>query len=378
MYSVIYKRLISVFLLISAGALAFLYFFFLSYSNSLKEEKRAQSKYISEVGIGIIGSFYTLASRGEVSVEDAQTLAMNALESATFGENGYYWINSGDGVLLMQPYTPERVGINQIDWVDSNGAQVFRDFIGKAKNGGGWVSYSWPKPNSELEYPKISYISYFKPWDWALGTGIYLDDMLENIHRIILKASGALLLSFISFVVLVLLLVNYFVRQLEDVAIRDPLTNLYTKRFLGEILPTIINRRQRDKDNLLAIIFLDIDHFKSINDRFGHKCGDEVLAKVAKVMVDNVRSNDYCVRFGGEEFVIVGFFENEEAAFNCAERVRRKTSRLKFKHNHIAFEITISAGVAINDEGESFQEALTRADEKLYQAKHSGRNTVAV
>ncbi|MCG7587599.1 GGDEF domain-containing protein, partial [Photobacterium sp. OFAV2-7] len=106
--------------------------------------------------------------------------------------------------------------------------------------------------------------------------------------------------------------------------------------------------------------------------------GDEVLAKAAKVMVDNVRSNDYCVRFGGEEFVIVGFFENEDAAFNCAERVRRKTSRLKFKHNHVAFGITISAGVAINDDDESFQEALTRADEKLYQAKNSGRNTVAV
>lgn len=366
------------FLLISAGALAFLYFFFLSYSNSLKEEKKAQSKYMSEVGIGIIESFYTLASRGEVSVEEAQFLAMNALESATFGENGYYWINSGEGVLLMQPYTPERVGINQIDWIDSNGALVFRDFIGKAKSGGGWVSYSWAKPHSEVEFPKISYISYFKPWDWALGTGIYLDEMFRNINTIIIKASGVLLLSFISFVIMVLLLVNYFVRQLEDVAIRDPLTNLYTKRFLGEILPTLISRQQQDKESLLTIIFLDIDHFKSVNDHFGHKCGDEVLYKVAKVMIDNIRANDYCIRFGGEEFIIVGFFDSKDSASNCAERIRRKTSRLKFKNNNTTFGITISAGIAINDDCESFQEVLMRADEKLYQAKHSGRNIVVV
>ncbi|MBI9105630.1 MAG: cache domain-containing protein [Spirochaetales bacterium] len=140
--STVYKRLTGIIILIIIGSFAFLFFFFRSYSASLENEKKAQSKHISEVGISTIEHLYQLSLTGKLSLTDAQNLALSLLESATYEDNGYFWINNGEGILLMQPFTPERVGINQLDWTDSNGRYIFQDFILKAKAGGDWVVYN--------------------------------------------------------------------------------------------------------------------------------------------------------------------------------------------------------------------------------------------
>ena len=304
---------------------------------------------------------------------------MKALESAIYGQNGYFWVNSGDGELLMQPYTPERVGINQIDWVDINGKQIFLEFIKTAKAGGGWVAYYWPKPSTKEEYPKISYVSYFEPWDWVLGTGVYLDDMQAQIFKIVTKASGILFTSFLVFVVVAFLVVNYFFRQLSELAVRDALTNLYTKRFLNEILPFILKKNQRLPDQVLAVIFIDIDFFKNVNDTFGHDWGDKVLKELADIFQDSIRPDDFCIRYGGEEFVIVGFFGNEKTTFDFVERIRERASQLVFSNKKTKFSITLSAGIAFHDSArESFEDTLNRADQKLYKSKKSGRNCISI
>jgi len=375
----IYKRLIGVFILIIVGSFASLIFFYNSYSNSLENEKKAQSKYLSEVGIGIIEHFYQLSSSGSLTLFDAKNLAMSVLQSATYEDNGYFWINSGEGTLLMQPFTPDRVGINQTDWTDINGQHIFQEYIKKAKAGGGWVSYYWPKPHSNEEHPKISYVSYFEPWNWVLGTGVYLDDMRKNIRRTIINTSGSFLAVFIVFFTLAFLLVNVLVRQLEKLSVRDHLTNLYTKRFLDELLPTILSKHQREKNLLLAVIFIDIDHFKNINDQYGHKYGDEVLTDVAQMLVSKTRPSDFCIRFGGEEFLIVGQFANKKSIVDCAERIRGAVSLIPFKNKNIQFQLTVSAGIAIyNDSEESFDDTMKRADKMLYRSKDTGRNRVSI
>lgn len=241
------------------------------------------------------------------------------------------------------------------------------------------MAYHWPKPHSEEEYPKISYVAYFEPWNWVLGTGVYLDDMRENVAKKITQASGFLMGIYVLFVLFSVLLVSYLVRRLEAVAVRDPLTNLYTKRFFNEVLPSILSKHQRDPSRLLAVIFIDIDHFKGVNDDFGHKAGDQVLLQVAKVMMKNVRQDDFCIRFGGEEFVIVGNFDSEASVVSFTERIRQALSLLTFTAKKDMFGITVSAGIAVHrPTEESFDETLDRADAKLYQSKKSGRNCVSL
>jgi len=375
----IYRKLFGVFLLIVIGIAAFLFFSYQVFSSSLEMERKAQSKNLSEVGINIIQYYYDLSSSGEMSASAARELAFKTLESAVFEDYGYFWINSGEGHLLMQPYTPERVGINQINWTDSKGQYVFRNFISTAKSGGGWVTYRWPKPDSREEYPKISYVAYFEPWNLVLGTGVYLDDLQNQVSQAISRATGILITCFLIFVSLSVLLVNHLVRQLETQAVKDPLTNLYTKRFLNEIVPSLLSKHQRDKNSLLVIIFIDIDHFKKINDQYGHKFGDVVLTKVAYEIVNSVRPNDFCIRYGGEEFLVVGQFRNEEPVGDFADRIRQNVSELVFFSRKDKIQVTISAGIAVRkDLEEPFDDTIRRADEKLYHSKNSGRNMVSM
>jgi diguanylate cyclase (GGDEF)-like protein len=375
---IIKKRLFGISILIFIGMLIFIYFSYQTFTVSLENERKYQTQNLSSSAMGIIQHFYHLELSGEIKTNEAKKYAIQALESATYGKTGYFWINGGSGELLMQPYAPERVGINQIDWTDANGKYIFREFINKAKSGGGWVSYSWPKPGSKDEYPKISYVSYFEPWDWVLGTGVYLDDMQKSIFRVVAKASGILFAVFLVFVAGAVAFINIFVSQLENLAIRDVLTSLYTKRFLFEVIPDILRKSLRLKDKSLAVIFMDIDHFKRVNDNYGHSMGDGVLRSLGEVIFAETRADDYCVRYGGEEVVVVGFYDDLSAAIRAADRIRTSFEKQIFIADRSEFNVTLSAGIAIyNGECETFEDTLERADKKLYEAKTSGRNRIA-
>ncbi len=375
----VHNQLIGFSLIISAGICAFLIFFYLSFTNSLEDEKKTQTRYLSNSGMGVIRYFYQLSLSGEITSSDAQRHAMNALAGATYGNNGYFWINNGGAELVMQPYTPEKVGVNFIDVVDVNGKYLFREFVEEAKQGGGWVTYHWPKPGTQKDYPKISYVAYFAPWDWILGTGVYVDDMQSDIFWVVTKASGILFVSFIIFVVAAIFVVNYFATQLSNLAVRDGLTNLYTKRFLNEILPSILRKHDRLGKGLLAVTFMDVDFFKNVNDKYGHDWGDRVLKQVANVMMQNTRPDDYCIRYGGEEFVLIGIYDDKSSIVEVAERVRIEVSNLLFSDNNVNFAVTLSAGIAVYaGTNETFEETLKHADQKLYQSKESGRNCVSI
>ncbi|MDX1795506.1 MAG: diguanylate cyclase, partial [Hydrogenovibrio sp.] len=346
---------------------------------SLLEEKKIQTHHLSEVGIDIIQHFYDDVRSGKMTKEQAQAEALEVLKSATYGENGYFWVNSTNGKLLMQPYVPGRVGIPLIDWTDMQGTFIFREFIKTAKSGGGWVKYYWPKPHADEESPKISYVMLFKPWAWVLGTGVYIDDVKRNVYRAVMEASGILIATFLIFMLAAIYTTNYFIGQLNNIAIRDGLTHLYTVRFLNEMVPSLLRKFNREKDLLLAAIFIDIDHFKRVNDHYGHACGDKVLAEIAKQMTKMTRGEDICVRFGGEEFVFIGFFESRESILNTAERIREDASQLHFRCKGVDFQITLSAGIAIYcEQDESFDAMLQRADDKMYESKQAGRNRVSI
>jgi diguanylate cyclase (GGDEF)-like protein len=121
----------------------------------------------------------------------------------------------------------------------------------------------------------------------------------------------------------------------------------------------------------LSLIIIDIDHFKEVNDNYGHQIGDLVLSQTSKIISDLVRKSDVFGRFGGEEFLLVCPHITEDEAFLLAEKLREEISRHKF--DEVGYK-TISLGVAQLKEGDNTQTLLKKADTALYEAKESGRN----
>jgi two-component system cell cycle response regulator len=161
-----------------------------------------------------------------------------------------------------------------------------------------------------------------------------------------------------------------------SMAVTDALTGLYNRHYLDAHLQNMVtNCLQNNKP--ISLLIMDMDHFKSVNDTYGHDVGDEVLKQLAKHIVATVRSSDLAARIGGEEFVILMPEADARAAFGLAERLRQSVERTPFKISHAVGEIqkTLSIGLSsLNFSGDTPAELIKRADNALYQAKHGGRN----
>jgi diguanylate cyclase (GGDEF)-like protein len=165
--------------------------------------------------------------------------------------------------------------------------------------------------------------------------------------------------------------------ELREQAIRDPLTGLFNRRYLTETLERELSLAKR-KDYPVSIIMIDIDHFKNVNDTYGHKKGDQILSILGKIVRSNVRSSDIPCRFGGEEFVIVMPETTIEIAEQRAHQIRRKFRSTNFFDEKDALVSTLSIGVAtFPDHGDNLESILNNADQAMYLAKTT-RDAVVV
>jgi len=166
--------------------------------------------------------------------------------------------------------------------------------------------------------------------------------------------------------------------QSLELAVTDQLTGLHNRRYMTGQLEALMARAARGGEPV-ALLVIDIDHFKKINDSFGHDVGDEVLREFAVRLASNVRAVDLPIRFGGEEFVVVMPGTQLAAARRIAERIRLHVAGSPFQvlHGRQQLDVTISIGVAVSLPGEDRPYTLLkRADEAVYEAKSTGRNRV--
>lgn len=168
---------------------------------------------------------------------------------------------------------------------------------------------------------------------------------------------------------------NVALTRIKDIAIRDELTGLYNRRHMAEILENQKGMADRGSHEF-SVCYLDLDHFKSINDTYGHNIGDEVLKVYAKICQAQVRNIDYVARFGGEEFVIVLSKTNIEGAKYVAERIRKEIEAYNFQTIAPDLKVTVSVGVTQYYSYERTEATISRADNALYRVKNSGRNKV--
>lgn len=162
--------------------------------------------------------------------------------------------------------------------------------------------------------------------------------------------------------------------ELEQAVLIDPLTGVGNRRCLDREGPSRLAALGSLPHHGMAVVVLDLDHFKSINDRFGHAIGDEVLKKVAQIIALRTRSSDLTVRFGGEEFVLLLMEQSLESALACCERLRLAILDYCWHEVHPLLHVTASFGIQWCPSPQPWEQALRQADLALYQAKRHGRN----
>jgi len=171
----------------------------------------------------------------------------------------------------------------------------------------------------------------------------------------------------------------HLIRDLDKIAVTDPLTQIYNRRYFYKRAEEEVDRVKRS-GNPLSLILFDIDLFKNVNDTYGHIIGDKVLIKLAHICQGELRNNDIFARYGGEEFVILLPETDIDAALKFAERLREVVANKMFTFDEINLTTTISLGISIwnNIEHLEVDTIIHQADQALYQSKEAGRNRVTV
>lgn len=165
--------------------------------------------------------------------------------------------------------------------------------------------------------------------------------------------------------------------QYEHQATVDALTGVHNRRWMNDAFPRVLHRCALNKQHS-AVMVLDIDHFKNVNDSYGHLVGDAALKSLAAIMQHNLRPHDLLVRYGGEEFAILLPDTALAEARAIAERLRKTVAANEVVSHGVAFKITVSGGIAPIDDATELETSFAQADQALYRAKEGGRNRVEI
>jgi diguanylate cyclase (GGDEF)-like protein len=170
---------------------------------------------------------------------------------------------------------------------------------------------------------------------------------------------------------------NLLMEKLRDSSLKDAMTGLYNRRFLEEFIDKVMSQAHRDKDTY-SVLMLDVDHFKMVNDTYGHDVGDQVIAQIGKVLRENIREADLAIRYGGEEFVVMLHNANEKGTLDVASKIHQAFGDLHFDVGHgETMQKTLSIGISkFPQDGNTIWKCIKYADTALYVAKTTGRNKI--
>jgi len=216
---------------------------------------------------------------------------------------------------------------------------------------------------------------------WPIGLPFLLDSnhLLGQTSAFQLYFFEGIIVSILSACIYVAMTAEYLHKDLRNQAEYDVLTNSINRRAFTPLAEHILARRAREHSPV-SLMMMDLDHFKNINDTYGHQVGDEVLRQVAMTIRSTLRSQDVLCRFGGEEFIVLCPNTPSGAADQIAERIRAATAALRIQANSVSLTVTLSIGFATypsNSKLNDLEILIQAADLALYSAKDNGRNQVA-
>ncbi|MFA7418936.1 MAG: methyl-accepting chemotaxis protein [Melioribacteraceae bacterium] len=184
-WGIVYKLLALVVLSLLPLVLFLFVYLLPTVKTHLFDEKRMATKHIVEVSAAVIKNYIAMEASGTLSKEEAQQKAIEAVKTLRYNESEYFWINDLEPKMVMHPLKPQLDGTNISDNKDPNGVYLFREFVKVAQaKGAGFVEYSWDKPGRTEPQPKISYVQLLKEWGWVVGSGIYVDDVEDEVSAL--------------------------------------------------------------------------------------------------------------------------------------------------------------------------------------------------
>jgi len=182
--------------------------------NMRMEERSTDLANVDELAVSVVKKYGELAQAGTLTKEVAQQQAMAIVKNLRYGKDGYISITNLDGISIMNPFKPENDGKNLYDFKDADGHYLYHDItaIGKTASGNGFVRYVWPRPGATESVAKLSRVDTYKPWDWILVTGVYIDDIDSAFYSSLLRSSGVLF-GVCAVLVLIVRVVNRSLRH---------------------------------------------------------------------------------------------------------------------------------------------------------------------
>lgn len=355
---------------------------------------------------------FVATGRYEDSIlEDIKSRVQNVLINTRYGKKGYIFAYDGEGTTISH-IKKDFIGMNRWDEV-VNGERLVRELIrgSKVNEEGFFKSYiARYDPITKKESYKTSYIKYLPEFNWIIGTGVYGNEVekeLEEKKKYITKKFdeilSKLLFGFLVIVTIVFLstfaiftklrkilksyndaLVDHTLETLEqkeDLIFQlrhDILTSLPNRILLTERLNESIIRAKRNKTKV-AILFIDIDDFKKINDNYGHDVGDRILKEFANCLKSSLRESDLASRLSGDEFVIlIENCKDKEDVSVIVEKIYAKFMK-PILINDIQYYIKTSIGVSFYpDNGNDFETLIKSADTAMYSSKNNGKNKFTI
>ncbi|QQR99463.1 MAG: cache domain-containing protein [Austwickia sp.] len=169
--------------------------------DEVAQQKADATKAVVDVATKVVAGYGERAKSGAMTPEQAKAAALDALRSLRYHETDYFWVQEFDGRVLMHPTNAKIIGLDPSQTKDPSGRPIFIEFGEAARSGGNFVAYDWPKPGSDAPQPKISYVAPYQPWGWAIGSGVYVDDVDAAAKaaglRLALWGAGIALLSLV-------------------------------------------------------------------------------------------------------------------------------------------------------------------------------------
>lgn len=320
-----------------------------------------------------------------------------------FSNDAYIWVNEVINYEGGENYAIRRIHPNLKDtegmFLSTNMSDIkgnlpyLTELEGVKRDGELFFNYFFKKNNSEIISEKVTYAKLYKEYNWIIAMGVHLDDVQayvdqttshseRDVQKMLLSVAALVLVLILSAFILVSVLEKWYYKKSTKLLIeethRDPLTNIFNRRAAQKQLNIVWQSFIYTGINS-AIIMIDIDDFKKVNDNCGHDKGDLILINTAESISKYIRSTDILCRWGGEEFLLIcnGLKENDVIPFT--DKLRHTVAGIEYEYNNTKSQITVSMGVSFFSESDyGYSEAVKRADIALYRSKEQGKNQVNI
>lgn len=330
--------------------------------------------------------------------EQAERLFRQSIDQHYYGENSYIWVKKvlnykgGDNyaVTLMHPRDKSLEGKALSTKEQISGMFYNQEELnGILQDGQVFTKIVFRNAAGEEVDEKIIYSKLYKPYNWIISMDLDVEDIKQDVHfmdKTIQKINYRILFflgGIFTFVIVSLNLVLFYrsrrkyvsrIQELSEENAMDELTGAKSRKAGKRILEHSYNRYKTIGVNA-KILMMDVDYFKSYNDRYGHSFGDQCLQHLVKVIQETVRSSDDVIRWGGDEFLCVLYDLNDLYAEKVCNKICEAVASHPIKHGEEELNMTVSIGYSgFHENDEDAEEVVKRADRALYDAKYHGRN----